>query len=466
MMTSKYKIQHLLLATLILIFFSCDEDYRLHNMVDDQIYVVNSGFVDADIHLLDNSNYQFHVVKSGMGLQDAVVELQIDEQLLASYNSENSTSYKMLPNDFYSIKTMKITFGKDEYNKSFEIQFKKEKVEQINSDEYVLPLKLKIVGSSMSPADTARMSSIVSFNVKKAYLEFNENYMDLTENELSLLGVSFDLKSLDQQQVFTNIMTNYPNSSELSFQLEYDPKAVEDYNTKHGTSFKLLPNEAFSFDKNQWRILPNLTYNPIEIKIQKDKLFKDGEAMYGEYLLPIRITSVSKYGVNPEQDLWLIPVTFNLQQLDRSKWEVLEYNSCICDEPQYATLGRTPDKLLDGNTTTYWGSKWDAPLPFPYYFVFDMKEDHKIIEIGFTKPTGGASWRGNVKSGYFEISSDNTTWTKVKDWVIEDNSAREHIYKIESRATARYIKFVITDAFVYKGEGAQMDIAEFYVWGE
>ena len=465
-MTSKYKIQNLLLTSLILIFFSCDEDYRLHNMVDDQIYAVTPGFVDADIHLMDNAVYNFHVVKSGIGLQNAEVELQIDEQLLASYNTENNTSYKMLPSEFYSIKNKKITFGKDEYNKSFEFQFKKDKVEMIESDDYALPLKLKIVNSSITPADTAKMSSIVSFKVIKAYLEFGENYMDLTETELSLLGVSFDLKSFDQQQFLTNIKTNYPNNSDLSFQLEYDPKAVDDYNAKNGTSFMLLPNDAFSFDKNQWSIHPNLTYQPIEIKIHKDKLYKDDEAMYGKYLLPIRIASVSKYGINPEQDLWLIPVTFNLQQLDRSKWEVLEWNSCICDEPQYATLGRTPDKLLDGNTTTYWGSKWDVPLPFPYFFIFDMKKAHKIIEIGVTKPTGGASWRGNIKSGYFEVSSDSTTWSKVKDWTIEDNTAREHIYKIEPRVTARFIKFVITDAFVYKGEGAQVDVAEFNVWGE
>ena len=464
MMTSKYKIQHLLLATLILIFFSCNEDYRLHNMVDDQIYAESSGFVNADIHLLDNSIYLFHVVKSGMGLQEAEVEIQIDEQLLAAYNSKKNSSYKLLPSDFYTIKSKKITFGKDDYNKSFEIQFKKDKVEQIISDEYVLPLSLKISNSSVAPDDKERLSSIVSFKVKKAYLEFDENYMDLTVNELSLLGVSFDLKSADQQQVFTNIKTNYPNSSELSFQLEVDPKAVEEYNKKHGTSFILLPNDAFSFDKKQWNILPNLTYNPIEIKIQKDKLFKDNEAMYGKYLLPIRITSVSKYGTNPDQDLWLIPVTFKLQELNRSKWEVIDYNSCIIDEPQYATTGRGTDKLLDGNAVTYWGSKWDVPLPFPYYFVFDMKEDHKIIEMGITKPT--VTWRGNVKAGYFEVSSDNIKWTKVKEWVIEDNAAREHKYKIEPRVTARYIKLVITDAFVYKGLGAQMDIAEFNVWGE
>ena len=163
-------------------------------------------------------------------------------------------------------------------------------------------------------------------------------------------------------------------------------------------------------------------------------------------------------------------VALNPGILNRSDWDIIDWNSCICEEPQYVGLNRTPEKMLDGSGTTFWGSKWDNSKPFPYYFIFDMKREYKIYRISVTKPTN-TTWRGNIKSGYFEISADNVTWTKLSDWSIESNAPREHAFA-QDGSSARYIKFVITEAFEYKNQaigpasGAQCDIAEFNVLGE
>ena len=163
-------------------------------------------------------------------------------------------------------------------------------------------------------------------------------------------------------------------------------------------------------------------------------------------------------------------VAYNPGTLSRSDWEIVDWNSCICEEPQYVSLNRTPEKMLDGNGTTFWGSKWDVSKPFPYYFIFDMKRAYKIYRISITKPTNTA-WRGNIKSGYFEISDDRVTWTKLSDWSVESNAPREHAFA-QDGSSARYIRFVISEAFEYKNQaigpasGAQCDIAEFNVLGE
>ena len=164
-----------------------------------------------------------------------------------------------------------------------------------------------------------------------------------------------------------------------------------------------------------------------------------------------------------------IMVALNPGILNRSDWEIVEWNSCICEEPQYAGLNRTPEKMLDGNVGTFWGSKWDAPKPLPYYFIFDMKKEYKIHKISFTKPND--AWRGNLKTGYFEISNDNFTWTKLSDWSATSNAPRELAF-YQDGSSARYIRFVITDVFEYSkpgqgpAGGAQCDIAEFNVLGE
>ncbi|MGI6047488.1 MAG: discoidin domain-containing protein [Petrimonas sp.] len=159
-----------------------------------------------------------------------------------------------------------------------------------------------------------------------------------------------------------------------------------------------------------------------------------------------------------------IIVGLNPHFLDRTNWEIIEWNSCICEEPHYVYLNRTPDKMLDGNTTTFWGSKWDDPKPLPYYFIFDMKKEYKIYKVSFTKPTN-ASWRGNVKNGYFEISNNNVTWTKLSNWSVSSNDPRTHTF-MQDGSSARYIKFVISDFFTPTKNGAQCDIAEFNVFGE
>lgn len=164
-----------------------------------------------------------------------------------------------------------------------------------------------------------------------------------------------------------------------------------------------------------------------------------------------------------------IIVALNPRVLDRASWEIIDWNSCICEEPQYVSLNRVPENMLDGNVGTFWGSKWDAPKPLPYYFIFDMKREYKIYSISFTKPND--SWRGNLKDGYFEISTDNVTWTKLSDWSVSSNVPREHSFT-QDGSSARYIRFVITSAFEYDNQstdpanGAQCDIAEFNVLGE
>lgn len=157
-------------------------------------------------------------------------------------------------------------------------------------------------------------------------------------------------------------------------------------------------------------------------------------------------------------------VGLNPHMLDRKNWKIIDWNSCISEEPQYVSLNRTPEKMLDGNTTTFWGSKWDNPKPLPYYFIFDMQNKYKINKISFTKPTND-SWRGNIKNGYFEISNDNITWTKLSDWSVSSNTPRTHTFT-QDGSSARYIKFVISDFFVPTKNGAQCDIAEFNVLGE
>lgn len=240
--------------------------------------------------------------------------------------------------------------------------------------------------------------------------------------------------------------------------IQVESNLILTLNNKHTVIPLLLPSDYGVRD-------PSLVWNSSDETVVK---VTDGE------IDPVGIGSaVVTVSLNSNPSVYTeiaVIVALNPGMLDRTDWEIIDWNSCICEEPQYVGLNRTPEKMLDGNVATFWGSKWDASKPFPYYFIFDMKREYKIYSISFTKPPA-AAWRGNIKNGYFEISADNVTWTKLSDWSVDSNAPREHAFA-QDGSSARYLKFVITEAFDYKNQavgpasGAQCDIAEFNVLGE
>lgn len=466
MMTNNIKISHLFILMLFLFVGSACEDSLMHNMVDDQVYVLEPGFHNEEMANWDNFTYDLFVIKSGMGQQEANLEVVIDESLLAEYNNAHQTTYKLLPQEYYRIESKTLLMSKKEYRNSFKIIFNTASIKDLqkSDEQYVLPCSIKVLDSSIEIADSAKMSTIIAPVITEPYIGFSES-------GLSSLKCQIDPTSPDESEFFSEIRVNYQNIWDLSFNLEVDPTLLDEYNSENNTDYKILPEVAYSFDKMTGSILPNANFQSIKFKIlKKGFIDQNNQYLFGQYMIPLRISSVSKYGINPEKSTLLIPVSFNPNPLNRSGWEVIEWNSCISEEPQYESLGRTPDWMLDGNTETYWGSKWDAPKPFPYYFVFDMKKEYKVFQIGITKPTGGGDeWRGNIKSGYFETSVDNKEWKKLSDWSMDGNDPRTHTFKVNA-IVARYIRFVVSEAFWYAGDGpdsgANCDIAEFYVWGE
>lgn len=314
MRTMKQKFRYIFILLVILsIGYACDEDYRLHNMVDDQIYVLKPGLIMEDMFLWSNYTYDFIVIKSGMGQQRAEAELRIDEGLVDEYNISHNTNYRVLPQEYFNLKSDRLLFGKGEYRKSFRIELDLDAILELQNNselQYVLPCELNVINASIEVADSSKLFSIIVPVIKKPYIQFDRNYAEIPPVDLARLGVAMDKRSLEEIQFFTEIAVNYPNKSEVTFTLEVDPALVEEYNEMHDTSFKLLPEEAYSFDKSQLKILTDLAYRPLEFKILKKGLYQDELPLFGEYILPLRIISVSEHDINPTQSVLLIPVAF------------------------------------------------------------------------------------------------------------------------------------------------------------
>lgn len=456
----------LVLLSFTILFTGC-EDNRLNDIVDDKVYLLEHGLNEQQVFNMQDYTYHLTVMKSGVGQQSGTLKLVTDENILTTYNEENGTEYQLLPSEYYEITTQDLALGKKDYRLSFEISMNAESIKEHqaqNEEQFVIPFRAQVVSGSFKEGEPKEMESLLLPSVIDPYLALVD-----TGLVTGTIGIDFD--SPDETLIFPEVEVNFPNRWDIDFEVEVDPSLVHEYNERNGTNYTVLNPAAFKIDEETLTLQSFDEDHAFKISVLK-KGFIDGNGdfLFGDYIIPIRITSSSKFSIDPEKRVQLIPVSFRPNKLDRTEWVITDWNSCICEEPQYEGLGRIPETLLDGDADTFWGSKWDEPRPFPHYFVFDMQTSHKVYQFDLIKPLS-ASWRGNIKSGYFEISDDGESWTKIGSWEMVENATREHNYKV-TPTTGRYIKLVIDEAFTYfdpeigAESGANVDLAEFVVWGE
>lgn len=124
-------------------------------------------------------------------------------------------------------------------------------------------------------------------------------------------GSSFVPSSDDEQVFYTKVTTNYHNQWDLTYTLETDLSALKAYNEAHNTSYKLLPEAAYEYNKSFWKIPAKWDEQYVEVKLKKQGLISEnGENLLGDYILPIRLATVSMHGINPDANLLLYVVSF------------------------------------------------------------------------------------------------------------------------------------------------------------
>ncbi len=455
-------ISYIIVVLAVVALLQSCEDNRLDNIPNDKIYLINPGLQQAQIYNFGTYEYNLPIYKSGLGTEEASLEFLIDPTLLSAYNETNSTNYQLLPENCYTLVNNAINISINDVSDKAKIVFNTTEILKIqeNGDLFLLPLKIKIMNNIELKA--ANENVLLVPEVIEPYIAFA-----VPGFPSSPLSISVD--DPDEFNVSTKILTNYKNIWDLNFTVDQDPEALSDYNSANGSSFIPLPTNAFNLHPDEDVLAGGISSRDISITlIKKNLINNEGINMFGEYIIPLRIKTVSKYGVDPVNGLQFFHVSYMPDLLSRTEWKVIEWNSCISEEPDYDWLGRTPDKTLDDDLSTFWGSKWDNPKPLPYFFVIDMKSTKNIFRVGFTKPND--DWRGNMKSGYFEISNDLIQWSKLTDWNLANNDSRSLVFDVAAKK-GRYLRLVITEAFDYADNsvgaesGAQMDLAEIYAWG-
>lgn len=468
MKTKHIILQSIPLLMVLLSCISCDE-YRDQFELDDQLYLQKSGLTEMTVFNWGTFTYELPVIKSGKGNHPATVRLSIDESILSEYNTTNGTDYKLMPENCYKLQSPTLSLTEKDYRAFFLIDFDPEVLTALAAEggKFALPCRMETENTSIQIAEEERSSVLLLPSVQQPYIGF--------ETTFYATGSEFSIKTDDDdiQEIFPKVRVNYYNDWDISYEVKINPEVLDAYNESNPVTardYVLLPEGAYEIDYSTCLLKTNRDYEYLKITLKEEALRTEGENYaFGYYAIPLQITSVSQYGIDPNAQTTIYPVSIQPPVMDKKNWVISTCNSIITDEVENASSTQVPANVLDNNTNTYWTTKAIHPTEFPYYVEINLQETCKLYRLGFQLPDNAEL--GNIKSGYFEASVDGDSWTKVAEWNRRSNAEDRSMELDFSMLQANFIRFVITDAFVYadaavgKASGAVCQVAEINAWG-
>ena len=484
----KNKLYISLLAASALAFNSCESDIN-NFMVDDTVGLLNSGLVTTEVYLGVDDPTKVYAIKAGKGFQDAQVSIKVDNSVLTEYNELSTTAVKLdeLPADCYSITVSSVTLTSDDYRVPFEISWNRDRLSEVLAQNPNVGLPLRMIVDSDAAIATDRLTTIIKPTLETPYVSFDMSKLD--KNGV-FKAVSPTRDQVYESELYFKVTSNFIAQRDIEYTLEIDETLIAEYNEANGTSYKLLPAEAYKLELTGNEIKQYLSEDMFKMYFYRSALVPDNApSNFGDFMLPIRIKSVSSSYVDPVNCKLLYAVSVVPMTVEKSKWSIVECNSDVNDDPLSTDSEKAnngADALIDGTTSKWWRSVYryskpdeDNPDPendamfekycaLPYYAVIDLGRKTAVAKVGFEIPASSNKRYANSKAGHVEVSEDGTTWVNVGTWV-SPSAATQSVVADVTPTTARYLKFVIeevhSEAKGVKNPNATA-IGEINVWGE
>lgn len=484
---------------------SCTE-FRDAGELDDQLYLQKSGLAEATIFNWGTYTYKLPVIKSGKGNHAATVRLTVDETVIDEYkasNPENTIEYLMLPENCYTLTESSLSFAVEEYRKYFLIDFDAEALAAAEEAlatsnpeaKYVLPCRMTTANTDIQISEEEMSKVLILPSVSQPYIGFETPV-------IYEVGSSFSIKTDDDDltKIYPIVEVNYYNDWNITYEVAVNPTVLEEYKATHPedtTDYVLLPEDAYEINESSCLLRPNRDYEYLQITLKEEAFWlEDENYAFGNYALPLEITSVSQYGIDPAAKTTVYPVTIQPPVLETaSSWIVPDtlvggIDGCvseITDEATYAPYESYQcEAAIDDAPNTFWVTSM-TPTGFPYYVTIDFQENCKLYRLAVSVPTEDANasvdnatlkaqaatvapYMKNAKAGRFEVSMDGVNWTTAANWERSSEEDDTTVVINIDKHDARYLRLVITDAFNYavpgdQSSGAVCAISKIDVWG-
>ena len=137
----KNLIKAIIIAVSLSVLSSWLKDDRNNYLTDESIYLLNNEFSQVD---LNSGSCDINVIKSGKGLSECSVKIQLDEQALAEWNALNGENYLPLPENVLEFSATSLRFKKDDFRKTVTVTWEPAAVSALLSvGRYVIPVSLE-----------------------------------------------------------------------------------------------------------------------------------------------------------------------------------------------------------------------------------------------------------------------------------------------------------------------------------
>ncbi|UII19622.1 BT_3987 domain-containing protein [Fulvivirga ligni] len=234
---------------------------------------------------------------------------------------------------------------------------------------------------------------------------------------------------------------DYP-SGDVMINIDIDDQLVADYNSANGTSYPILPHEAYEVSGNEVKILSGeVSSSLIDVTIST----QEGDMIpFEEYMMAAQITNVSE-GVTLNTDLQTAYFILKYEPLiPRDAWQVVSLST---EEPAEGANGGLVSSTIDGNENTFWHSKWSGgEAPPPHWFILDMAEIYTLH--GLSILTRQSDNSGKPKEIVVEISEDGDTWTEGGSYTLENTSDLQRVFFTTGfNKPARYFKVTVNSSY-------------------
>ena len=410
-------------------------------MVDDTI-----SFLATDNQLINvalyNEECDLTVIKSGKGQTGATARLEVSEAALEAYNTANGTDYKALPANYVTFSPA-IKFSEKDIRKTVKVTWDDENINSLGEGNYAVAIELSVDNNALEVPE-ARKVMIVSMAWSHLGMEAD-------------VAPVFSPAASRETAVYEGPVTidNPISVMDITVDYEIDNSLITAYNDANGTDYKAAPADLVSLAATSSQLEAGKSSTAFSLQILSEKLFNGNELKAvddNQYLVPVRIKSLSNEAIGISRSVMYVPVSFNRDV--KGPWTLLEgENNCYGKDPNAPAwaLGYTANKLFDGILTAggEWISSWDnGPISFPMTFVVDMGKARVFTKFLISDYT---THQGNYREYEIYIADKyngaSTQWTLVADgkrdfkgWT---GTIETYDYPVKTMIAGRYLKFII-----------------------
>lgn len=398
----------------------------------------------------EDSNYQMCIIKAGSedGL-NADARLTVDEEWMNQYNEENAEHFVIIPSEYYSFETQNIQMQGDEKYKILNLTFKTSNLDALLSSspdkKYVLPVRLQSDDTTISATNNYVIlrPSVVVPTVSFAITDYQKTVITAQSSNPILIEIPVKLP--------------IDNKWEFACTVKADKEWLDTYNAKHGTSYKLLPDDSYSLQETCQFEMGNSNAS-IKLDIERNHL------SLGDYALPIKLESCTQDGFDLDENYYVAGICYLPPQIPLTI-DMLSSNATHVGD------GTGLTGLFDGlgSGKHYHSNYSSAVIDAEYGHYIDVHLTTPIQSIMFDYHTRFENGNGDPTEIVMYTSNDGRTWTKLdtvtKNGLGGNAEFISPIFTAESEFT--YWRFSVTKSA--NGDvttGAYFNLGELSIYGQ